>query len=89
MVFGRSSYLCPYGSVWGVVMPRGRIKTVIKDKGYGFITAEDGKDIFFHKSGVRDVSITRLRHGDPVEFDIEKKGLRGLRAVNVRRVKGA
>ena len=71
-------------------MPRGRIKTVRTGKGYGFITAEDGEDIFFHKSGVIDTSITRLRPGDPVEFDVET-GLRGLRvrAVNVRRVKGA
>jgi len=67
-------------------MAKGRIKNILYDKGYGFITAEDGKDIFFNKSGVRDTSITRLRHGDPVEFDVEK-GFRGLRAVNMRKVK--
>jgi len=70
-------------------MPRGRIKTVIKDKGYGFITAEDGKDIFFNKSGLKGMEIKDLRPGDPVEFNVQRGPVSGPRAVNVRRVKGA
>ena len=34
---------------------RGRIKRFIEDKGYGFITGEDGQDYFFHISQVRDM----------------------------------
>lgn len=60
---------------------RGRIKRFIEDKGYGFITGEDGADYFFHISQVKDV--VELKNWMIVEFDIVD-GKRGKNAVNIR-----
>ena len=66
-------------------MPKGKIKKVIRDKGYGFIQAEDGREIFFHRSGLRELDFEHLKEGDPVEFDMDKDRLSGKpRAINVR-----
>ncbi len=66
-------------------MFKGKIKKVIVEKGYGFIRAEDGREIFFHMSGLQGLDIKDLKEGDPVEFDVEKdKRGRGPKAVNVR-----
>jgi len=68
-------------------MIRGKIKRVIEDRGFGFIAAEDGREIFFHRSSLQGIDIKDLKEGDPVEFDLEE-GPRGPRAVNVRRSSG-
>ncbi len=60
---------------------KGNVKFFNERKGFGFITAEDGKDYFVHQSGVED-SVT-LRENDEVTFDIEQ-GDRGPKAVNVK-----
>ena len=54
-------------------MTTGTIKKVISDRGFGFITAEDGKEYFFHR-GALDTSLDfdRLTGGEKVEFDIEQ-----------------
>ena len=68
-------------------MSSGRIKKVIEDRGYGFIKADDGREIFFHMSELQGVDIKDLKGGDPMEFDVEKDpGGRGPKAVHVRRV---
>lgn len=36
-------------------MSRGKIKNILEDKGYGFIRADDGREIFFHRTGLHDV----------------------------------
>lgn len=64
-------------------MPKGKIKKVMEGKGYGFIKAEDGREIFFHITGLQGLDFKNLKEGDPVEFDVEKDR-RGPRAVNVR-----
>jgi CspA family cold shock protein len=51
-------------------------------KEFGFITGEDGKDYFVHKTALKD-NIT-LNEKDSVSFDVEQ-GDRGLKAVNVRK----
>ena len=61
----------------------GKIKRLIRDRGFGFITAEDGKDIFFHRSALIVEDFDALEEGASVEFDLEK-GPKGSRAVNVR-----
>ncbi len=68
-------------------MSSGRIKKVIEDRGYGFIRADDGREIFFHMTELHDVDIKDLKEGDQMEFDVEKdpRG-RGPKAVHVRRV---
>lgn len=67
-------------------MATGSVKKVMADRGFGFITAEDGKDYFFHRDGVSaTVDFDRLVGGERVEFDIEPSA-RGPRATNVRAV---
>ncbi len=67
-------------------MASGSVKKVMADRGFGFITAEDGKDYFFHRDGVSaTVDFDRLVGGERVEFDIEPSA-RGPRATNVRAV---
>lgn len=59
---------------------RGRIKRFIEDKGYGFITGEDGQDYFFHISQVRDM--VEIKNWMIVNFDIVD-GKKGKNAVNI------
>lgn len=60
----------------------GAIKRLFRDKGYGFIRTGEGRDLFFHQTGLQAVAFETLREGLAVEFDIET-GWRGERAVNV------
>lgn len=62
---------------------KGKIKKLIQERGFGFISAEDGTEVFFHRSAVQDVNFDTLEEGDSIEFDVEK-GDKGPRAVNVR-----
>jgi len=64
-------------------MAKGTIKQLMRDRGYGFITTEDGKDIFFHRTGLRGLTFDSLREGQSVEFETEE-GPKGPRAVNIR-----
>jgi CspA family cold shock protein len=62
----------------------GTIKKVVADRGFGFITADDGKDYFFHRDGLTaSVDFDRLVGGEKVEFDIEQNP-KGPRAKNVQ-----
>jgi CspA family cold shock protein len=65
-------------------MATGTMKKIISDRGFGFITGEDGKDYFFHRDGLdRSLEFDRLVGGEKVSFEIESSP-RGPRAVNVR-----
>jgi CspA family cold shock protein len=63
----------------------GTIKKVIKDKGFGFITPDDGGDeVFFHRSRLSPkVYFEDLREGDQVQFDV-RPGDKGPQAFNLR-----
>jgi CspA family cold shock protein len=50
----------------------GSVKWFSDRKGYGFITREEGKDVFCHFSGIRAGGPRSLSEGDKVEFSIEK-----------------
>ena len=65
-------------------MTTGTIKKVVADRGFGFITAEDAKEYFFHQSAIYGEGIGDLREGDSVEFEVGQ-GPKGPRAENVRR----
>ena len=67
-------------------MATGTIKKVVSDRGFGFITAEDGKDYFFHRDGLTpSLQFDRLMGGEKVEFDVEQSP-KGARAKNVQAV---
>jgi cold shock protein len=62
----------------------GTVKKVISDRGFGFIAAEDGKEYFFHRSGLQgSLDFDRLVGGEKVSFDVESSP-KGPRATNVR-----
>jgi len=62
----------------------GTIKKVVSDRGFGFIEAEDGKEYFFHRSGVTaPLDFDRLTGGERVSFEIEQSP-KGPRATNVQ-----
>ena len=64
-------------------MATGTIKKVVADRGFGFITGEDGKDYFFHRDSlVPPLSFDRLNGGEPVSYEIET-GPKGPRANKV------
>jgi CspA family cold shock protein len=65
-------------------MPQGTIKKKT-DKGFGFITAETGTDIFFHSSNVEAPGYEALREGQKVSYN-EGRGPKGPRAENVKPV---
>ena len=67
-------------------MSKGTVKWFNNQKGYGFITAEDGKDVFVHFSGLNMEGFKTLEEGAAVEFDIID-GAKGPQAVNVEVVK--
>jgi CspA family cold shock protein len=49
-------------------MPKGRVKWFNPKKGYGFITSDDGKEVFVHFSSVQGEGFRSLREGEEVEF---------------------
>jgi CspA family cold shock protein len=63
-------------------MARGRVKWFSEKKGYGFITQEDGNDVFVHYSAIGTEGFKTLREGDEVEFEVSQ-GEKGLQATNV------
>ncbi|MEW5746285.1 MAG: cold shock domain-containing protein [Nitrospirota bacterium] len=63
-------------------MAKGTVKWFNEAKGYGFITAEDGKDIFVHYSSIQGNGFKSLAEGDRVTFDIESSP-KGPKAINV------
>ncbi len=65
---------------------KGTIKKVIRERGFGFISAEDGREVFFHRSGLEEADFDALEEGNSVEFEVEK-GPKGPRAVNVTLIK--
>ena len=67
-------------------MSKGTVKWFNNQKGYGFIIAEDGKDVFVHFSGLNMEGFKTLEEGAAVEFDITD-GAKGPQAVNVEVVK--
>lgn len=62
---------------------RGRIKKMVRDRGFGFIRGDDGKEVFFHRSGLQSTDYDALSEGDSVEYVVQE-GPRGARAENVR-----
>lgn len=68
-----------------VIHMTGTVKWFNSEKGYGFITGEDGKDVFVHFSAIMSDGFKTLEEGQAVTFDVEAdpKDSRKLKAVNV------
>jgi CspA family cold shock protein len=66
-------------------MEKGTVKWFNDAKGFGFITREQGPDVFVHHTAIVSEGFRSLAEGDAVEFDVQK-GPKGLQAANVRKV---
>jgi CspA family cold shock protein len=67
-----------------IEMPNGTVKRVQSDRGFGFITGEDGNEYFFHRTGLdSSLDFDALRGGEQVTFDVQQ-GDKGPRAAKVR-----
>jgi len=60
----------------------GTVKWFNSDKGYGFISTEEGKDVFVHFSAIQSDGYKSLEEGDKVEFNVINSD-RGETAANV------
>jgi CspA family cold shock protein len=66
-------------------MAKGKVKWFNAKKGYGFISTEEGKDVFVHHKEIQSDGFRTLREGEEVEFDIAE-GPKGELAKNVVRL---
>jgi CspA family cold shock protein len=65
-------------------MAKGNVKWFNDAKGYGFISREDGPDVFVHHTAIIGEGYRTLSEGQAVEFDI-LEGPKGLQAANVKK----
>ena len=63
----------------------GKVKWFNAAKGYGFITASDGKDVFVHFSAIKGEGYKSLNEGDNVEFEVTSD-VKGMKAINVSKI---
>ena len=65
-------------------MPKGKVKWFNDQKGYGFITPDEGgKDLFVHHSAIQSKGFRTLAEGQAVDYDVEQSD-KGPKATNVR-----
>jgi len=64
-------------------MTKGTVKWFNEKKGFGFLSQEDGDDVFVHYSSIQSSGFKSLNEGQSVEFDVQD-GPKGPQAVNVK-----
>ena len=64
-------------------MFKGTVKWFNEKKGYGFLSREDGDDVFVHHTGIQGEGFKTLREGESVEFEVQD-GPKGPQAASVR-----
>jgi CspA family cold shock protein len=67
-------------------MHTGKIKKLVRERGFGFISDTDGREIFFHQSGLVELKFDALHEDQEVSFDIEQSP-KGPRAINISTAK--
>ena len=65
------------------LLPEGRVIKILPEEGYGFLTSDDGREIYFHKNSVLSRAFPRLTVGTIVRF-VEEAGEKGPQASTVR-----
>jgi CspA family cold shock protein len=68
----------------GEMATTGTVKWFSSKKGYGFITMEDGQEVFVHYSAIDGNGFRSLEQGEKVQFEVSQ-GPKGLQAANVMR----
>jgi len=64
-------------------MHTGKIKKIVRERGFGFISDTDGREMFFHQSSLIDVTFDALQEDQQIEFEVEKSP-KGPRAINIK-----
>jgi CspA family cold shock protein len=65
-------------------MHKGTVKRIMRERGFGFILAEDGREVFFHRAELKNVEFSELKEGDQLEFGVTK-GNKGPQAVDIKK----
>lgn len=76
---------CKFYERYKVIRMKGTVKMFNKEKGFGFIRAEDGTDVFFHYSALQVDGFKTAEPGEAVEFELEKSD-RGPRAARITKI---
>ena len=63
-------------------MRKGKIKKLVRDRGFGFINDTDGREIFFHQSSLVDIQFNTLNEDQEVVYEVENSP-KGPRAINI------
>ncbi|MBI4826051.1 MAG: cold-shock protein [Thermodesulfovibrionia bacterium] len=66
-------------------MPTGTVKWFNESKGFGFITQENGPDVFAHYSEIQGEGFKTIMEGDSVSFEVEQ-GDKGPKATNIKKI---
>ena len=66
-------------------MVKGTVKWFNSSKGYGFLSQENGEDVFVHYSALQGDGYKSLNEGEAVEFEVTK-GPKGLQAASVVKI---
>ena len=69
---------------WRAAVASGRIKKIIPDRGFGFVRADDGNEVFFHRTELTAVDFDTLQEGESVTFDVVESP-KGPRARNIQK----
>lgn len=64
-------------------MHTGKIKKLVRERGFGFISDTDGSEVFFHKNNLVGSEFDSLNGDEEVEFEVEKSA-KGPSAINVK-----